>query len=62
MTDRAALPEYDWRIDAYLSWELAIAELRKRGLRDGKFQPMDDEERRIADSHHRSPRGGGRAP
>lgn len=38
--------DYDWRLDAYRSWELAISELRKKGLRDGRFKPETDEERR----------------
>jgi len=37
--------DYDWQLDAYRSWELAIAELRRRGLREGRFKPETDEER-----------------
>ena len=37
--------DYDWRADAYGSWQLAIAELRQRGLREGKYTPKDEAER-----------------
>lgn len=39
---------YDPNIDAYRCWQLAIAEIRKRGLREGRYQPRNDEEREIA--------------
>lgn len=34
--------------DAYESWRLAIAELRKRGIRAGEIAPLDDHEWREA--------------
>jgi hypothetical protein len=37
--------DYDWRVDALESWRLAIAELRRRGLREGRYKPETDEER-----------------
>jgi hypothetical protein len=37
--------DYDWRVDAVASWELAIAELRRRGLAEGRYKPETDEER-----------------
>lgn len=58
MIARATLSDYDWRIDSYLSWELAIAELRKRGLRDGRFHPVDDEERAYVEAHRMVSEGG----
>ncbi len=36
---------YDWALDAYRSWQLAIAEKRKAGLLSGQFQPRNDDER-----------------
>jgi hypothetical protein len=41
--------EYDGNVDAFLCWQLAIAELRKRGLRSGQYQPQDESERLIAE-------------
>jgi hypothetical protein len=37
--------DYDWEVDAYRSWELAIAELRKRRLVAGQLEPANDNER-----------------
>jgi hypothetical protein len=39
---------YDWRTDARDCYDLAIAELRRRGVALGKFEPINDEERAIA--------------
>lgn len=39
------MSDFDWRLDAYRSWELAIAEKRKQGVIEGRFEPRDDEER-----------------
>lgn len=39
--------DYDPNLDAYLSWQEAIAELRRRGVRQGQFPPRNDEERAI---------------
>jgi hypothetical protein len=33
--------EYDWRIDAYESWELALATIRARKIREGVIA-LDD--------------------
>jgi hypothetical protein len=48
MTSRDQYDTGDWRIDAYRSWELAIAELRKRGIRNGTIKPETEEERTLA--------------
>jgi hypothetical protein len=37
--------DYDWEVDAYRSWLLAIAELRKRRLLTGQLEPANDNER-----------------
>jgi hypothetical protein len=34
--------EYDWRIDAYHSWLLAIAELHRLGVEAGVIPAHDD--------------------
>ena len=39
---------YDWSADAYQSWLLAIREKRLQGVRDGRYTPINDEERAIA--------------
>ncbi len=39
--------DYDWREDALKSWQLAIAEKRRQGLIEGRFQPRNDEEREM---------------
>ncbi|MEP6826981.1 MAG: hypothetical protein ABJA10_02780 [Aestuariivirga sp.] len=31
--------------DSSRSWYLAVAEIRRKGLREGKFEPRNDEER-----------------
>lgn len=41
--------EYDPHLNAFLCWKLAIAEMRKRGLRSGQYQPQDESERLIAE-------------
>lgn len=30
--------------DSFKSWQLAIAEMRKKGLREGLYKPSSDEE------------------
>jgi|TARA_Y100000034_G_C6794119_1_gene355775 hypothetical protein len=40
---------YDALADARASYELAIAELRKRLLREGRAELSDDEERRMVE-------------
>jgi hypothetical protein len=42
---------YDWRKDSYESWLLAISELRKRGVIEGRFEPINDAERALKESH-----------
>jgi hypothetical protein len=37
--------DYDWQVDAYRSWQLAIAELRKRRLLTGQLEPVNNNER-----------------
>lgn len=37
--------DYDFKKDSIESWKLAVAELRKKGLREGRFVPVNDEER-----------------
>jgi hypothetical protein len=37
--------DYDWEVDAYRSWLLAICELRKRRLLSGQLEPANDNER-----------------
>lgn len=44
---------YDWRDDSYKSWQVAIQELRLRGLRAGTYEPRNDEERDYVDEHRR---------
>lgn len=39
---------YDWRADAYRSWELAIAVKRERGVREGRYAPQSPQEARWA--------------
>lgn len=39
------LTEEEKQRDAYEGWKLAIAEKRKRGIRDGSIAPRDEEER-----------------
>jgi len=39
---------YDWREDSYQSWLLAIREKRLQGVREGRYTPINDEERAIA--------------
>ena len=34
--------------DGYQSWLLAIREQRLKGIRDGRFAPINDEERAMA--------------
>ncbi len=34
-------------------WQLAISELRKRGLREGRFEPETDEERAYVEENRR---------
>lgn len=41
------MTEYDPHLDAFECWKLAIAELRKRGVREGRFTPETDEEKRL---------------
>lgn len=36
---------YDWALDAKLSYLAAIAEIRKRGIIEGRFKPIDNEKR-----------------
>ena len=38
---------YDPDLNAKLCWELAISEIRKRGIIEGKFQPVNDDEREL---------------
>jgi hypothetical protein len=45
---------YDWRKDSYESWLLAISELRKRGVIEGRFEPINDAERALKESHRLS--------
>ena len=37
--------DYDFKKDSIESWKLAVAELRKKGLREGRFVPENDSER-----------------
>lgn len=37
--------DYDWEKDAFESWLLAIREIRKAGVLEGKYQPITDEEK-----------------
>jgi|APSaa5957512535_1039671.scaffolds.fasta_scaffold1028510_2 hypothetical protein len=41
---------YDAQADARDSYELAIAEIRKRLLREGHVEPRNDEERRMVEA------------
>jgi hypothetical protein len=43
--------EYDPYIDAFRSWLLAITELRKQGLREGRFLPENEEEEQYMKEH-----------
>ena len=45
----AELTDYDWATDAKLSYLAAIMELRKRGLIEGRFEPINDKERKIVE-------------
>ena len=47
-----AMPEndYDPKLDAVLSYRAAIAELRKRSVIEGRFEPRDEDERRLVES------------
>lgn len=38
---------YDGNLDAYLSWQLAIAEIRRGKLIKGELAPINDAERRL---------------
>ncbi len=35
-------------------WQLAIAEIRRRGLREGRFMPETDEERAYVEAYYGS--------
>jgi hypothetical protein len=37
--------DYDPDIDGYRSWRLAIAEIRRRGVISGRFDPVNEQER-----------------
>ncbi len=41
----ATTPGYDPDKDSHDSWRLGIDELRKKGLREGRFKPVNDSER-----------------
>jgi hypothetical protein len=36
---------HDWRVDSIGCFNLAISELRKRGVISGRYPPINDEER-----------------
>jgi hypothetical protein len=50
--------DYDPALDAFLSWQLAIAELRRRGLAEGRYKPETDEERAYVAAVTAGSRGG----
>ncbi len=37
---------YDWRLDAWLCWQLAVRWMRKRGVVLRELDPIDDETER----------------
>lgn len=37
--------DYDGGADAFACWHLAVQEIRKRGVLEGRFAPRNDEER-----------------
>ena len=41
--------KYNWAKDARDGYLAAIMELRKRGLIEGRFEPINDDERKIVD-------------
>lgn len=45
------MTDYDPALDAYRSWQLAIAELRRRGVIAGRFPPLNEEERALKEDH-----------
>jgi hypothetical protein len=38
---------YDPLKDGFDSWALAIAEIRRRGVMEGKYEPINDDERAL---------------
>jgi hypothetical protein len=41
------MPDYDPHKDGFDSWALAIAEIRRRGVMEGKYPPINDDERAL---------------
>lgn len=38
---------YDWRDDAFKSWQLAVKEARLAGIREGRFEPLPDRQEEV---------------
>lgn len=46
---RSLLAVVDLRGDAWACWRLGVQMKRNAGLREGRYQPVNDDERKIAD-------------
>ena len=44
----------DWeRADAFACWRLGVQMKRNSGLREGRYQPVNDDERKVVDEARR---------
>lgn len=44
---RVSWQKYSPALDAFRSWEVGTSELRKRGVREGRYEPQDEAERKL---------------